>query len=183
VDLVTAEGIARAMIQEHGLKTWKFEWFPARNLFGRCRHEPSQIIYMSTYLTQLNGEKEFRATMLHEIAHALAGPKHGHDDHWRAIAIRIGDDGMRCYDEQTVTPPARWNATCKHCSKEFKRHRRPERQNSCNYCCPRFNVAFVLIWTDSQTGMVADIHPNPLPSRRNPLRRRRMNLRRTLSYR
>ena len=49
-------------------------------------------------------------TLLHEIAHALVGKAHGHDQVWQAKAVALGCSGRRCHDVQ-FTPP-RYIVTC-----------------------------------------------------------------------
>ena len=39
---------------------------------------------------------EIRDTLLHEIAHAIVGPGHGHDALWQTAARRIGCTEKRC---------------------------------------------------------------------------------------
>jgi hypothetical protein len=98
-----------------------------------------------------------RDTVLHEVAHALAGPQHGHDRVWRSIAVRIGCSGERCVSPGSprVEPP--WLGTCPagHTS---GRHRRPERVMTCGECCPTFELAHVFSWTHH--GRPAVMHPN-----------------------
>ncbi len=55
-------------------------------------------------------DEEVKDTILHEIAHALVGKAHHHDDVWRAKALEIGCSGRRCHDLQ-FTPP-RYLVTC-----------------------------------------------------------------------
>jgi SWI/SNF-related matrix-associated actin-dependent regulator 1 of chromatin subfamily A len=38
-------------------------------------------------------EQQFKDTILHEIAHAIVGPHHGHDEVWRGKAVEIGCTG------------------------------------------------------------------------------------------
>ena len=46
-------------------------------------------------------------TLLHEIAHALAGHEHNHDEVWKATARSIGCDGCRCghWQQTTIEKP------------------------------------------------------------------------------
>ena len=59
-------------------------------------------------------------TLLHEIAHALAGHRHHHDDVWKAAARAIGCTAERCHDVDHT--PARWLGEC-GCGKQWRRQR------------------------------------------------------------
>ena len=50
-----------------------------------------------------NSVEEFKNTVLHEVAHILAGAGQGHNSKWRRIAIEIGCTGERCH--RLATPP------------------------------------------------------------------------------
>ena len=56
------------------------------------------------------GDEEIDDTLLHEIAHALVGKAHGHDQVWQAKAVALGCSGKRCHDVQ-FTPPC-YIVTC-----------------------------------------------------------------------
>jgi predicted SprT family Zn-dependent metalloprotease len=45
---------------------------------GLCLYEP-KAIELSLHFIERNAEDVIRDTLLHEIAHALVGPGHGHD--------------------------------------------------------------------------------------------------------
>ena len=53
-------------------------------------------------------EENVKNTLLHEIAHALAGHEHNHDEVWKATARSIGCDGCRCGHWQQTTLTPRW---------------------------------------------------------------------------
>jgi predicted SprT family Zn-dependent metalloprotease len=62
---------------------------------------------MSRLLVSLNDKREVRETILHEIAHALAGPKvRAHGREWGEIALRIGCNGRRCYGDEVLKSSA-----------------------------------------------------------------------------
>lgn len=124
---------------------WVLQFDSSKRRFGCCNYT-YKVISLSRALVALNDEKQVGATIRHEIAHALVGPGHGHNEVWRRMAIACGDDGRRCYDASVETPPASWEATCQRCGTIVKRHRapRPGRQLSCGKCSSRFDASNVL---------------------------------------
>lgn len=87
-----------------------------------------------------------RDTWLHEIAHALVGPDHGHDEVWRTKALAIGCDGKRTDDlpEGAQRP---WEGRCPD-GHTVHQHRRPTRVRSCARCSPdAFDPHRILEWT------------------------------------
>ena len=81
-----------------------------------------------------NEDEEVYDTLLHEIAHALAGPGAGHGPVWKAICIKIGAKPHRCYGEQVNMPQGRYQATCGGCQRVHHKHRRPRGKYFCKAC-------------------------------------------------
>ena len=129
--LKDAETLAQQLMSEHGLSHWNFEFDRAVRRFGFCMYG-SRTITLSKKFTLLNSEPEGRNTILHEIAHALVGPNHGHDRAWKVKAKELGCDGSRCCDHSVVAPSTRWTAECPGCRRAVRRHRR--RIASCGQC-------------------------------------------------
>ncbi len=144
--------MALSMMAQHGLDTpsgWRFAWDNARRRFGSCRYT-KKLITLSRVLTRLNAEALVRSTVLHEIAHALAPRGAGHGPVWRAIAVRIGDDGARCYGAEVTEPAAPFVGTCPSCARTVERHAR-RRNLACGACCRKYNggrhsAAYVFTW-------------------------------------
>lgn len=136
-------------MNEHGLHHWAFQFDHSVRRFGVCRFG-TQTISLSKRLVELNDEARVRNTILHEIAHALVGPGHGHDYVWKIRARQIGCDGRTCVDSKTVAlPEAPWVGTCPGCGKTTTRHRLTQkaRQLACSRCCRgRWNAAYVFVW-------------------------------------
>ena len=80
---------ARGLMDEHGLDTWTFAFLEAERRLGDC-HFQDRVIRVGRAHALDAGEAEIRDTILHEIAHALAGPEARHGARWKAIARRIG---------------------------------------------------------------------------------------------
>lgn len=116
---------------------WRFEFDGALNRYGICRHA-ERLISMSRALVTMNTLSQSLDILLHEVAHALAGPSHGHDATWRVIASKIGARPERCYDTcnpEVVRPEGRFTASCP-CGARHARHRlpRPGRRYFCRLC-------------------------------------------------
>jgi len=68
---------------------WTMTWNRRRSSFGLCCYA-TKTIELSRPLTSIETQDHVKDTILHEIAHALAGPGTGHGSAWRAHARRIG---------------------------------------------------------------------------------------------
>lgn len=83
-----------------------------------------------------NDYPQIADTILHEIAHALDVEQRGcspHDQHWQDIAIKIGCDGKRYYDEQYVVPPS-YTYECNYCGTQYPRYNRIVQPRLCSVC-------------------------------------------------
>lgn len=156
MDLRDAYALAEDLLEHHGLTDWTVVYDGAKKRAGICRFGP-KVLGLSAPLTALHSEPEVRDTILHEVAHALVGPEHGHDAVWRETAMAIGCSGERCVspDSPGVEPP--WLGVCPggHTS---GRHRRPERVTTCGECSSVFDLAHAFSWTHH--GRPAVMHPN-----------------------
>lgn len=138
MDLEKAEVLAEDLLKEHGLKAWNFKFDRAKMRFGKCDFRKKEIS-ISKHLTTLNKEEIVRNTLLHEIAHALAGHKAGHGKKWKTIVVEIGGTPERCFSNTTVKlPTMKFTAKCKSCDKEFPANRK--RKIACRTCCQEFNL-------------------------------------------
>lgn len=137
--------LARALLREHGLEDWQVTLDRAKTRAGSCRFH-TRTITLSRALTELHSEAEVRETILHEIAHALVGPEHGHDAIWRAQAKKIGSTGARCVDPRAPRVRADWQGRCP-AGHSTGRHRAPTAPMSCARCSPTFSAAHLIEWT------------------------------------
>jgi predicted SprT family Zn-dependent metalloprotease len=128
--LTTAKTLATQLMSEHGLTEWQFRFNSNKRRAGVCRYpsrgKPGRIELSKHYVLR-NPADEVRDTILHEIAHALVGHGHGHDEVWKAKCVEVGARPERCYGEEVEMPKGRWRATCGGCGREHDRHRRPKR--------------------------------------------------------
>jgi predicted SprT family Zn-dependent metalloprotease len=137
MDFLTAEHLARDLLRAHGLLNWTFGWNRRKRALGLCRYRERRI-ELSVHFVQANDLEPVRETVLHEIAHALAGEKAGHGPAWKAVCRRIGCKPERCDNGTAVMPRGRWNAQCPACGKHYSRYRRPQKHARywCRHCGP-----------------------------------------------
>ena len=145
MDTRDALAVARRLIAEHGLSGWTVGLDRAKTRAGAC-HYSRRLITLSTPLTRLHTEDDVRDTILHEIAHALVGPRHRHDAVWRAKALEIGCTGQRCVPADAPKVDGDWVGTCPS-GHEVRRHRRPQRPQSCSRCQRSFDLRHLIEWT------------------------------------
>ena len=107
MDPAAAKKLLNKKLAEHGLKArgWTGHLDSALRRFGVCYHTKKRIS-LSRHLVALNSDEETLDTILHEIAHALAGPEAGHGLQWRTVASRIGADPKGVYDAEEVASVA-----------------------------------------------------------------------------
>jgi predicted SprT family Zn-dependent metalloprotease len=110
-ELAAVARLAEKLLAEHRLCNWSFDFDHAARRAGRC-HYGRRRITLSLQFARQASEAEIRETLLHEIAHALVGPRHNHDAVWRAKAKEIGASGERCHDLR-FTPP-RYIVQCRN---------------------------------------------------------------------
>lgn len=144
--------MAKTLLAEHGLtqRGWIFDFDNAVKRCGCCNHR-SRRITLSKHFATLNNEAIVKDTILHEIAHALVGPGHGHDYVWKAKAIEIGCSPLRCKSEHThegfVKTPSKYIAICNSCNRLHYRNRLPKYRVSCAQCSNRFDEKYLLTFT------------------------------------
>lgn len=124
MDLVKLEERAKAEIDKHlnnptqeyprtlgwiPKPGWTFKYTHGRRQLGVCYYD-RKLIKISRDYARINEESRMVNTLLHEIAHALAGPYAGHGPLWEKIARMIGSSGHRLANSgrdglPLVTPP------------------------------------------------------------------------------
>lgn len=114
--------LALALLAEHGLHHWSFAFNRRKRSLGYCWFS-EQTIELSWYFVERNDWGAIRDTLLHEIAHALVGPRWGHGPVWKAKAVEIGAKPERT--GVADMPPGRWQARCRQCGSVHHRHRKP----------------------------------------------------------
>lgn len=108
-----AQELAIRLLAVHGLSDWSFAFNRSKRQMGCCLYGP-QTIELSHHFVERNTLDLIRDTLLHEIAHALVDPGHGHDAVWKAMCLRVGAKPERLSNEPDM-PQGRWQAICDGC--------------------------------------------------------------------
>ncbi|WP_250029665.1 SprT-like domain-containing protein [Paractinoplanes maris] len=153
--MADARELAADLMNQHGLTGWRLVFDNARTRAGVC-HFDRRTIGLSRVLTALHPVEQVTDTILHEIAHALAGPGHAHDRVWRATARRIGCSAARCVPADAPRAEGAWEGICP-AGHRVTAHRRPIRVRSCPSCSTGFDVSARYTWTHQ--GREAVMHP------------------------
>jgi len=155
LDQAKVRELAIGLMDRHGLTGWRLVFDNAKTRAGVCRSDRREI-GLSRHLMGLYSAEQVTETVLHEIAHAVAGPRHGHDRVWRAVAKRIGCSGRRCMPADAPRVDGPWEGVCA-AGHRTTAHRRPVRVRSCPRCSTTFDPAALYTWTHQ--GRPAPMHP------------------------
>jgi len=144
-DLAVVRREAESLIAAHLDASWTFAFDNAKRRAGACDYT-RQRITLSRYLAARYDDETNRQTLLHEIAHALAGARAGHGPSWKRAARALGYTGGVTHRGETATELAPWVGVCPGGHVAY-RHRRATRPTSCAKCSPRFDERFLFAWT------------------------------------
>lgn len=127
MNLWEAEKLATDLIKKHLGNTWSFRWNRRKKAFGLC-HYGHNTIELSRILTETETDHAIRQTILHEIAHAIAGYRAGHGPEWKAVARRLGVENPKCKRSATGDTKLNYKWAIKHNGRVIKGYfRRPNR--------------------------------------------------------
>lgn len=126
---------AKDMMYAHQLHEWTFKYNKRTNVCGLCYDDTKEIQLSQHYVSDpLVPLTVIFDTVLHEIAHALAGWEAAHGPKWKETALRIGCSGLICNPVWFGLAP-KYHLACPCGKVHFARHRRPiKRQYSCQQC-------------------------------------------------
>lgn len=95
VRLMSVADQARELMDRNGLQKWSFRFNSAERQLGACHWKKKLIVLSRSHAVKRTSE-QVTDTILHEIAHALAGLGAGHGPKWKAIASRLGARPRSC---------------------------------------------------------------------------------------
>lgn len=135
---------ADALIALHLDPSWTFGFDNARTRAGLCSYDRKRIT-VSKLLAARYDDDEIHQVLLHEVAHALAGPRAGHGPRWKAVAADLGYEGKRLHGGAIADELAPWVGQCSAGHVHY-RYKRPTRVVSCAICSKRFDPTFEISW-------------------------------------
>lgn len=130
--------LAHKLMHTHGLieKGWTFALDRAKMRCGQCDFN-NKVISLSKYYVRDSSvpQSDIRNTILHEIAHALAGDQAAHGPIWKATAIAIGCDGATT-NRLWGGVPSRYKISCRCGAVNAYRHNLTSKfkRNVCAKC-------------------------------------------------
>lgn len=138
--VIEVHRLAAKLMDEQGLTDygWRFELSTTKHRVGECNHTKKRIRY-SIHCVKETPIEEIKDTILHEIAHALVGPGHGHNRVWQAIAIAVGARPERCTEMAETTAKPNYVLKCPNCGNKWQRYRLKKALHSAR--CPDCQVA------------------------------------------
>lgn len=169
MDKHEAETLARKLMAEHGVGHLEFGWTNARRTFGiaqfrvkkqgrRVLEETPIGIRLSSVLVGMNDAEEVRKTVLHEIAHLLAGAAANHGWQWKVKCMEIGADPSRTCGDGVTAPAHRWVGRCNNGHQTHAdRLTAKAKKSACARCCRgRFNPEHVWQWERNDEASLAE---------------------------
>ena len=144
---------AQALIRLHLDDSWVFAFDNAKQRAGLCDYTRKRIS-VSRYLAARFADDEIHQVLLHEVAHALAGPGAGHGPRWKRIARDLGYEGGTTHHGETATELAPWVGRCP-AGHVVYRYRRPSRAMSCGKCARTFDPRFAFAWVRREISAAA----------------------------
>ena len=130
---------AEEFLHKHNLQDWQFAFSLTSSIGGQCWHRRKFITISVTYCQKAT-KAEIINTLLHEIAHAIAGYENKHNHVWQRVARSIGCNAKRCHSVNHT--PAKWSGKCK-CRSDWKRQRLTKLART--GICPR--CSSTITWT------------------------------------
>ncbi len=89
---------AYELMNQYGLSGWRFRFVSTRRRLGVCDYK-NRLIGVSLRHAIFGRRAEVTDTILHEIAHVMAGPAAGHGPLWKQIAVRLNAVPKACAPE------------------------------------------------------------------------------------
>lgn len=153
--------LARSLMNEHGLNDWKISWSRAKKTHGRCIYGIKTLEFSAVAFSHIP-EDEVRETILHEIAHALAGSAAKHGIVWQRVYRSIGGTGGQYVSTVAAKAiPVAWIGKCANGHESNGQHRAPLRVKACGKCSSAWRPENIFSWYKNGRKM----HISEMPDR------------------
>lgn len=146
--------LARNLMTQHGVGHLDLELSGTKRALGQCAYRrvgrdttPTKIRLSKHWMGHLP-ESQVRDTILHEIAHAIAGFDAGHGPAWKSVCRRIGANPNRTADlpqdvvmtlQQNI---ANYKAVCTKCDNTHMFYRLTAKWKAGAYVCGKCKSPF-----------------------------------------
>lgn len=146
------------LLEEHGLYGWSVKLTQAYREIGKCNYT-HKVINISLKIARVSPWEDVLDTILHEVAHAIAGPGKGHGAEWRHIARNLGIMNPSPYGQFDETKIDPWVGTCSQ-GHTITMARAPQRVRYCALCMKGkdFDSQHIFQWNKNG-------HTIPMPKR------------------
>jgi hypothetical protein len=135
--LEAAKSLTDALLRQWpNLNGWELQINPRfTRILGQCDYRRRLIVLGKSFVL-LNDEPLIVQSAKHEIAHALVGPGHGHDEIWKRQAVALGIPPDAC-DKTARLPLGKLIAACPCCATVYSIYRKPKNLNATiRWCIP-----------------------------------------------
>lgn len=124
--------LARTLLNDHGYGHIPLEWSRAKTILGQAVFRRNggiatpKLLKLSRPLLTKVDKAEVRDTILHEIAHFVAGIDAGHGPAWKRACRQVGANPQRTADvgDEVISKVATYVSTCDHCGHRYYHSRR-----------------------------------------------------------
>ena len=141
MNLVEAQRESRRLLKEVGVN-YGFGFDRAKRRAGLCNHT-RKTITLSEHFVRMNDWGKVRNTVLHEAAHALAGPRAGHGIEWAKWCRLLDIEPERCYStDDTNMPQGNVIITCPNHGEVGRQHRMPKANAKSYMVCRKCRARF-----------------------------------------
>lgn len=136
--------LGKNTLRKFKLTGWTFELRQTDRTVGECNYD-DKLISVNKEFTKFAKFNEFKDTLLHEIAHVLAGFRAGHGKKWKLIMKQLGCRNINAsYKRVYFKEVGDLEVKCKYCGdkiiiptylvKQFR-----ESTLYCGKCCKKHN--------------------------------------------
>lgn len=123
----------RSLLDEHNLFDWNIKLSRESRVAGRCFFKKKQLSFSKfmVYNDSISFYEKINI-VFHEMAHALVGHIHGHNEIWRQKAIELGGDGEKYHHMVLRTPTVNYQCQCGDLFYSF--YRKSNKLRWCDKC-------------------------------------------------